>query len=83
MTFEEHLANKLATDPEFRRHWEESEPAHRIIRAIVAARSRNGWSRWDLAKRMGTTPVAIAHAEETGDVTPDFLARFAQAIDGE
>jgi hypothetical protein len=33
--------------------------------------------------RMRIDPAAIAHAEMTGKVTPEFLARFAEAMGGE
>jgi transcriptional regulator with XRE-family HTH domain len=80
--FREYLRQELERDPEFRREWEESEPAFRVINALVGARCRFGWTQAELARRMGTTQANISRAENTGRVTPHFLARFAAAVGG-
>jgi transcriptional regulator with XRE-family HTH domain len=83
VNFRDYLQEELATDPEFRREWEESEPAAQIIRALVAARSRRRWTQAELARRMSTTQAHVSRAETTGKVTPEFLARFAAAVGGQ
>jgi transcriptional regulator with XRE-family HTH domain len=80
--FREYLRQELERDPEFRREWEESEPAFRVVNALVGARCRFGWTQAELARRMGTTQANISRAENTGRVTPHFLARFAAAVGG-
>jgi len=82
MDFREYLRQELGRDPEFRREWEESEPAFRVVSALVGARCRLGWTQAELARRMGTTQANISRAENTGRVTPHFLARFAAAVGG-
>jgi transcriptional regulator with XRE-family HTH domain len=83
MTFEEFIEEEKARDPEFRREWEEGEPEFEIIRTLVGARSRLGWTQKELARRMGTDQPTISRAETTGQVTPDFMARFALAVGGD
>lgn len=82
MNFRDYLKEQLETDPEFRRVWEEDEPAFQVIRAIVGARSHLGWTQKELARRMGTSQANISRAERTGKVTPEFLTRFALAVGG-
>jgi transcriptional regulator with XRE-family HTH domain len=82
MNFREHLKQKLASDPEFRRQWEKDAPAREVIHAIVGVRVRYGWTQKELAERMGTQQAAISRAETTGRVTPEFMARFAAAVGG-
>jgi transcriptional regulator with XRE-family HTH domain len=82
LNFRDHLKQQMATDPEFRREWEADEPAFQVVRAIVGARARLGWTQTELAQRMGTTQANISRAETTGRVSPEFLARFAQAVGG-
>jgi transcriptional regulator with XRE-family HTH domain len=82
MDFREFLRQELERDPAFRREWEESEPAFQVVLALVKARSRLGWTQAELARRMGTTQANISRAENTGRVTPHFLARFAAAVGG-
>lgn len=82
MNFRDHLKDQLEADPELKREWEANEPAHHVIRALVGARARWGWTQEELARRMGTTQANISRAETTGRVSPEFLARFAQAVGG-
>jgi transcriptional regulator with XRE-family HTH domain len=81
MNFEECLQEKLA-EPEFRRAWEEDEPAFRIVRLLVSARAERGWTQAELARQMGTDQANASRAETTGRVTPDFLVRFLEATGG-
>jgi transcriptional regulator with XRE-family HTH domain len=83
MTFDEFIEEEKERDPEFRREWEASEPAFQIIQALVGARSRHKWTQAELARRMGTTQAQVSRAESTGEVSPEFLARFAAALGGE
>src|SRR5438876_1107036 len=82
MNFRDFLERELARDPEFRCEWEASEPFRKVVHALVGARCRLGWTQAELAHRMGTTQANISRAENTGRVTPHFLARFAQALGG-
>jgi hypothetical protein len=79
MDFDEYLKEKMQ-HPEFRREWEASEPAARIIRMLVGARSRMKWTRLELARRMGVDFNEIRAAEETGEVSADFMHRFEIAV---
>jgi transcriptional regulator with XRE-family HTH domain len=83
MTFDEFIEEEKARDPEFRREWEASEPAFEIMQAVIGARSRHDWTQEELARRMGTTQAQVSRAENTGQVSPEFLARFAAAAGGE
>jgi transcriptional regulator with XRE-family HTH domain len=82
MNFRDYLRDALERDPEFRREWEANEPARQVVQALVGARCRLGWTQAELARRMGTTQANISRAENTGRVTPHFLARFAAAVGG-
>jgi transcriptional regulator with XRE-family HTH domain len=82
LDFREYLRQELERDPEFRREWEADEPAFRVVNALVGARCRFGWTQAELARRMGTTQANISRAENTGRVTPHFLARFAATLGG-
>jgi transcriptional regulator with XRE-family HTH domain len=82
MNFNDYLEQRQEASPEFRRRWEASEATRQVSRVIVATRSRLGWTQGELAQRMGTTQAIISRAETTGQVTPDFLARFAEAVGG-
>jgi transcriptional regulator with XRE-family HTH domain len=82
MDFRKFLRQELERDPEFRREWEADEPARKVAHALIGARCRLGWTQTELAQRMGTTQANISRAENTGRVTPHFLARFAAAVGG-
>jgi transcriptional regulator with XRE-family HTH domain len=82
VNFRDHLKQQMEADPELRREWEDNEPAFQVIRAIIGARARLGWTQEELARRMGTTQANISRAETTGRVTAEFLDRFARAVGG-
>ena len=81
MNFDDYLKQKLQ-DPEFRREWDQDEPAFQVVRLLVGARTQLGWTQAELAKRMETDQANVSRAETTGRVTPDFLVRFLAATGG-
>ncbi len=83
MTFDEFIEEEKERDQVFRREWEEGEPEYQVIRTLVGERSRLGWTQKELACRMGTDQPTISRAENTGQVTPDFMVRFARAVGGD
>jgi plasmid maintenance system antidote protein VapI len=80
--FQDFLKQQLETDPEFRREWEALEPAFQVVCTLIETRNRLGWTQAELARQMGTTQASVSRVESTGQVTPEFLARFAAAVGG-
>ena len=66
-------------DPEFRRAYEELEPAYQLIRL----RLQRGMTQQELAEKVGTTQSTIARLE-SGNANPSIstLERVAAALGG-
>lgn len=77
MTFSEHLREQFQTDPQLATEWRAMRPLLRIIRMMVLARSKYGWTQGDLARRMGVSRSKIKRVEAGNDVITDtFVAKF-------
>jgi transcriptional regulator with XRE-family HTH domain len=76
--FEQLLDEKLR-DPEFRRAYEELEPAYQVARLRI----RRGLTQAQLAELVGTKQPSIARLE-SGQVAPrlSFLRRVVEALGG-
>lgn len=68
-------------DPELKAEYDRLQPEYAVIRALIRARSINGVSQEDLAKRIGTKQSVISRLE-SGRANPSvgFLKKLAQAL---
>ena len=79
LTFEQYLEEQLR-DPEFRKAWEESEPAYQLRRLRILKKL----SQAELAKKVGTRQPSIARLESGyGIKNLTFLRKVAEALDAE
>lgn len=61
-TFDEYLAEAMQ-DPEFAEEWDRLEPEYAIIQAIIDARTQDGLTQSELARRSGLKQSAISRLE--------------------
>ncbi|OGD85621.1 transcriptional regulator [Candidatus Curtissbacteria bacterium RBG_13_35_7] len=68
-------------DPELKAEYDRLQPEFAVIRAIIRARSINGVSQEELAKKVGTKQSVISRLE-SGRANPSvaFLKKLAQAL---
>ncbi len=68
-------------DPEFRREYETLKPQFDLIRAMMNARLKRGFTQTEIAERAGTTQSAIARFE-SGMTNPtlQFASRLSRAV---
>lgn len=79
LTYNQYLEEQLR-DPEFRKAWEEAEPAHQLKRLRVLKKL----SQTELARKVGTRQPSIARLESGYGVNNlNFLRRVAEALDAE
>ena len=73
--------NQVLKDPELKAEYDRQQPEFAVIRAIVRARSMNGISQEELAKKLGTKQSVISRLE-SGRANPSigFLKKLAQAL---
>ena len=64
---DDHLKEKLK-DPSFRELYELDQQKLGIVKCVVAARIRHGWTQTDLAKKAGVTQQYISKIE-SGEFT--------------
>ena len=66
----------------FRKAYENLGEEYRLIREMLAARSRFGLTQEMVAERMGTTKSAVSRLEGAGKHAPSLstLKRYAQAV---
>ena len=68
-------------DPEFAKAWEETEPEMNVIRAIVDARTHQGLTQKELAKRTGIAQTEISKLERgTRNPSIKLLQRLADGM---
>ncbi|KKQ32253.1 transcriptional regulator [Candidatus Curtissbacteria bacterium RIFOXYB1_FULL_41_59] len=72
---------QVLKDPELKAEYDRQQPEFAVIRAIVRARSMNGISQEELAKKLGTKQSVISRLE-SGRANPSigFLKKLAQAL---
>ena len=82
MNWREYVAEREATDPEFKAAREEMRPQFEFRLALVSARIEGGLTQRDLARRLGVKQSALARWE-AGQTMPtlDTLFRVAQTLD--
>jgi ribosome-binding protein aMBF1 (putative translation factor) len=78
---EAHLRQMLATDPEFRRAWEEGRAKRELGMIILEKRMELGLSQRALAERVGTSQNRI-YLMENGETNPtlDTLQRLSDVL---
>lgn len=72
--------NELMKDKEFAVEYEKQRPKYELISQLIGARTKNGLTQEQLAKKIGTKQSAIARLE-SGNTNPSvgFLEKFAVA----
>lgn len=78
---EAHLRQMLATDPEFRRVWEEAQAKRDLGMFVLEKRMELGLSQRELAERVGTSQNRI-YLLENGETNPTLgtLQRLADVL---
>ncbi len=72
---------KSLANPAFVHAYDALQPKYAIIRAIIDARIKKGFTQEDIARRAGTTQSAIARFESgTSNPTLEFLSKVAHAV---
>src|SRR3989344_4289377 len=68
-------------DPEFKAEYDRLQPEFAVIRAIIRARTKTGFSQEELARKIGTKQSVISRLE-SGRANPSvaFLKRLAKAL---
>ena len=66
----------------FTEAYEDLDGEYRLIRELLAARSRAGLTQADVAKSMGTTKSAVSRLEAVGKHSPSVttLKKYARAV---
>lgn len=79
--FEEIIAERCASDPEFRDYWERTALARAVAIAVIRYRSEHKLSQRALARQMGMPHSQIARLE-LGEHNPsiDTLQRLAKGL---
>ena len=68
-------------DLKFKRAYEDVQPKYAVIRAMLDARIKRGFTQAELAERVGTTQSAIARFESgAGNPTLDFLTKISHIL---
>ena len=79
-TYKDHLKESLK-DPEFRKLWEESEPAYLLADSLIKTRLERKISQRALAKKVKTSQAAISRVEGmSGNPSFSFLKRIAESL---
>ena len=73
---------KVLKNPTVKAEYEVLGPEYEVIKAIIKARTRRGWSQTDLAEAIGSRQPVISRLEQ-GNSNPSLqtLARVAKALD--
>lgn len=73
-------AKDYASDPAYRRAYDDLEDEYALINSLIVARNRARLSQAQLAERMNTTQTAIARLESGGTMpSTRTLMKFAKA----
>lgn len=81
VNFDDVLADRLATDPEFRTYWERTALARAVSIAVIRYRAEHNLSQRQLAKGLGMAYAQIARLE-LGEHNPtlDTLQHLARGL---
>ncbi len=79
-TFEDHLKESLK-NPEFKKAWEESEPAYQVSKALIKKRLEGKLSQGEIAKKAHTTQAVISRLENmNANPSLGLLQKIATAL---
>jgi predicted transcriptional regulator len=78
----EAFLKKALKRKEFRKSYEALEEEYRLVREMLAARTRLGLTQEEVASLMGTTKSAVSRLEASGKHIPSLstLKKYAQAV---
>ena len=81
MNFDEYLKKALEDDPELKKEYDILQPEYEIINAIIQARTEQGMTQSELAKKCGTRQSNISRLE-SGKANPtlSLLKKIADAL---
>ena len=72
---------QVLKDPELKSEYDRLQPEFAVIRAIIRARSKTGFSQEELAQKVGTKQSVISRLESgRANPTVAFLKKLAQAL---
>jgi transcriptional regulator with XRE-family HTH domain len=78
------VKNRFLADPEVRAEYERLEGEFNLRRAIVQLRNASGLTQHAVAEKLGTYQSALSRLESgRTNVTVDYLARVAEALDSD
>ena len=72
---------KALKDPKFKAEYDRLQPEFALIKALIEARKKKGFTQTQLANKIGTKQAVISRLE-IGQANPtlDFLKRLASAL---
>lgn len=75
------LLNEQLKDPEFKKEWDDIQPEMDVIRAMIAARSKQNLTQKELAEKVGMTQADISKLEKgTRNPSLNLLKRLADGL---
>lgn len=84
MDFNEYLKQALDTDPELNKEYIALQPEYEIIDKLIRARTEQGITQKELAKKCGIKQSNISRLENgKGNPTIKFLQKIADALDSD
>ncbi len=79
---EDHIQERLRTNPEFRAEYERTAPFRAIARTVMFRRGDLGLTQQEVAKRAATSHSAISRIENGQyAIKPETLSRVAAALE--
>jgi ribosome-binding protein aMBF1 (putative translation factor) len=79
-TLADYLKESLK-DPEFKKAWEESEPAYQLSRIVIQKRLAKKMSQKELAEKANTTQAVISRIENMSvNTSVGMLQKIAEAL---
>lgn len=76
------LKTSVLKDPKIKAEYEALGPEYEVIKTIIKARNKRGWSQTDLAEAIGSRQPVISRLERGGsNPSLETLHRIAKALD--
>lgn len=79
--FEKFLNERISTDPEFKKIWEEESIKRNIVKMLIQIRINEGLTQKELAHKLETSQSSIARLE-SGKANPtlNFLLKLGKVL---
>jgi DNA-binding XRE family transcriptional regulator len=78
---EKYLNERLETDQQFKKIWQEEEIKRKVIKMIIETRIKEGLTQKQLAEKLETSQSSIARLESgKGNPTLNFLVKLGNVL---